>query len=85
MGAERFYSYFEQFGLLNKTGIDLPYVLHREFLQCHTPQVFVAVVLVISLLALTKQPAQLGDRECLRTLRVQASYCLVPAFFLQGY
>ena len=24
MGAERFYSYFEQFGLLNKTGIDLP-------------------------------------------------------------
>ena len=24
MGPERFYSYFEQFGLLNKTGIDLP-------------------------------------------------------------
>lgn len=64
--------------------LDFPDELHRELFQGNPSQINVCIMLVISLLALTKQPAQFGDCISLRTLCVQASYCLVPAFFLTG-
>ena len=70
-----------------ETGIVLTYVsdvLEGELLACGFGMSRVPVILVISLLAYTKQFAETLDAVASRDFCVQVSYCLAPAFFRIG-
>ena len=59
-------------------------VLQGELLAGRPRERRAVVVLVVCLLALAKQPAQVPDQEASGDLRVQVSYCLAPGFFRIG-